>query len=149
MRRSSPSRQSTRARASGPLAPLRHASGLSAALAVAFALLAGLLGFAHRPLDLAPDGDAPPSLASAFPGPICLAPARDGTGPRHPAHGAPAICDACLITAAPGLLAAAPGLPPAPAPSLPAAATPAALDLPPSPPRTVSARGPPVPSSRA
>ena len=75
------------------------------AVAALYALAMLLVGFAHVPL--ATGAERGPDLSAyALPdGTLPVFCATEGTGPDQPAarHG-PQMCDACLVTAAPGLV---------------------------------------------
>ncbi|BBE70814.1 hypothetical protein [Oharaeibacter diazotrophicus] len=127
------------------LGRIRAARDLAAAAAILYALVAVLVGFAHRPLVLQP----PEAVVAALPlpdgtvPPIC---GKDGADPAADHHAGAALCDACLVTAAPGLPVAVPAV---------LAIDTAAVDLPPRRRRATAAslatgpppaRGPPSPS---
>ena len=83
---------------------LRRLTGLRQWLLALYALAALLVPFAHRPLSLA-EPELAELAAYALPGDIlpelCLSVPDDGRGGGRQASAG--ICDACLLTAAPGL----------------------------------------------
>ncbi|MBB4199824.1 hypothetical protein CCR94_23055 [Rhodoblastus sphagnicola] len=84
-----------------------------AVIAALYAVTALLLGFAHVRV-VAPFPSSQTAAARALPDgtaiPICGGAPSDGNGPGAPAHAGSGVCDACLLTAAPGWVAAPPRL---------------------------------------
>lgn len=83
------------------LAHLRAARDLSLAVTLVYLLLSGLVGFSHRPIAT----DQPQqtvTLPGGVPTILCLG---NGSDDRNTSHVTVALCDACLLTAAPGLVA--------------------------------------------
>ena len=85
------------------LAHLRAARDLSLAFALLYALLSGLAGFAHRPMTFA--GEPATEIVALQGGALGVICAGSGTDPSSPDQVTRALCDACLLTAVPGLLA--------------------------------------------
>lgn len=112
--------------------------------AALFALTAVLVGFAHRPLEsfapydvaswVLPDGTLPD---------LCHVDFDDPSAPV-PGHGATAVCDACLLTSAPGLGAVAGVVLPVAAGRMPVPEIARAQMAAGEPTRAPSSRGPPA-----
>lgn len=123
-------------------ARIRAARDVTTAMAALYLLLAVLVGFAHRPIDLAPA--SPATAQTILPdGSVAVLCHTDPSSHEPLHHAAAAVCDACLITAAPGLAAEPPAaIPPVFAVLLVGVRSSSAM-----PPRStnpsVSARGPP------
>lgn len=95
--------------AGSTLSRIRSTRDLGLAVALLYVLLSILVGFAHRPIVLAGvPGTSASVTGERVAAVLCLGGAADERGSGH---AGPSICDACLITGAPGLVAAPPHLP--------------------------------------
>lgn len=128
-------------------ARIRSARDLGLAVALIYVLLSVVVGFAHRPIAVAGVADTVVSVTGERVTPVlCIGGAGDERGSGHAGS---SICDACLITGAPGLIAAPPQLPGRVGTPLDAPLGRRDAQARSSRPALVAARGPPARSSLA